>query len=626
MFDTTKEDLKDLLRKVDEGKLQLPEFQRSYVWGDEDVRSLIASIGKAFPVGALLTLETGGEVNFKPRRLEGVPASDARPAELLLDGQQRMTSLYQSTYAKAPVRTRTVRGTEVERFYYIDIQRAVSLPTELEEAVVGVPADRVIRTNFGRDVVLDLSTPEKEFEQDHFPLNQVFDSRDWFYAWRDFWRARGRDVADVDSRFMRGVLERIERYKMPVIRLDRANTREAICLVFERVNVGGKKLDAFELVTALYAADEFDLREDWAGTPGHPPVLGRHARMLGAPNRRDVLAQVANTDFLQSCTLLHTRSVRIARAVEGYTHKELPQVSCKRDALLALPLSAYRTYANPVETGFVHAGTFLNEQKIIWHRDVPYPPQIVGLASVFAILGRDADTAAAKEKLAQWFWSVTLGELYGSSTESRLARDVPELVDWIRGAGPRPRSLDEALFQRDRLHSLRTRISAAYKGIHALLMRQGCRDFISGRPTDLMTFFNDRIDIHHIFPQKWCKARGITPSVFDSIINKTPLSRASNQSIGGDAPSVYLKRIQDKHGIAPAALDDILRSHLIEPSFLRTDDFEGFYAARRSALAAMVAGAMGKSVVEEHGSNEKETEADVEPETLMEVEVLAEVL
>ena len=94
MFDTTKEDLKDILRKVDEGKLQLPDFQRDYVWGDEDVRSLVASIAKGFPVGALLTLETGGEVDFKPRTLEGVGERGDKPAELLLDGQQRMTSLY----------------------------------------------------------------------------------------------------------------------------------------------------------------------------------------------------------------------------------------------------------------------------------------------------------------------------------------------------------------------------------------------------------------------------------------------------------------------------------------------------------------------------------------------------
>lgn len=609
MFDSTKEDLRDILRSAEEGRLQLPEFQRDYVWGDADVRSLVASVAKGFPVGALLTLETGGEIEFKPRLLAGVPAKDVRPAELLLDGQQRITSLYQATRSTQPVRTRTPKGTEVERFYFIDIKKAVAGGVDFEEAIIGVPADRVIRRNFGREIVCDLSTPQGQFEADAFPLNLVFDSRNWFFDWRDYWRARGRDVADLERDFDRGVVDRISRYEMPIIRLDKRNSREAICLVFEKVNVGGKKLDAFELVTAIYAASGANLREDWAA---------RRARIIGSPNRRDVLSQIASTDFLQACTLLHTRELRLARAAELMRDKgkievkELPQVSCNRDALLGLPLHAYRKHADAVEKGFVEAGGFLNEHKIIWHKDVPYPTLIVGLAATFAILGKTAQTAAAKEKLARWFWSITLGELYGSSTESRLARDVPELAEWLSGAGPHPRSVDEALFQRDRLGSLRQRISAAYKGLHALLMRSGCRDFINGRPTDLMTFFNDKIDIHHIFPQAWCKKTGIPPNVFNSIVNKTPLSKASNIAIGGDAPSVYLRRIEQRQGLSPEALDDILRSHLIEPAHLRNDDFDAFFAARMDALAGVVAGALGKAVVDEQGADEAEEEVAAE--------------
>jgi hypothetical protein len=609
MFDTTKEDLKDILHEVDKGRLQLPDFQRDYVWGDEDVRSLIASIAKGFPVGALLTLENGGDVKFKPRLLAGVPQKDILPNELLLDGQQRMTSLYQSMYAKTPVRTKTPRDTTIDRYYYLDIKMAVESSAELENAIIGVPADKIKRTNFGKDIELDLSTREAEFEKDMFPLNHVFDSRDWFYDWRDYWRARHRDVTALDKSFVKGTIESIERYKMPIIRLDRSNNREAICLVFEKVNVGGKKLDAFELVTAIYASDRFDLREDWSGLQGTPQI-GRRARMIGSPNRRDVLSQVANTDFLQSCTLLHTREVRLVKEAEGLKGKEVPKISCNRDSLLGLPLHAYRNHADSVEQGFIEAGGFLNELKIIWHRDIPYPPQIVALASVFAILGQNARTIAAKQKLSQWFWSVTLGELYGSSTESRMALDVPELVEWIAGRGSKPRSLDEALFQRDRLRSLRSRLSAAYKGLHALLMQHGCRDFINGRGADLMTFFNDKIDIHHIFPQSWCKKQGIPPSVFNSIVNKTPLSKLSNIAIGGDAPSIYLKRIETKQGLSAEDLDDILRSHLIEPVHLRTDDFTAFFDTRIKALSALVTDAMGKPVVEEHGSDEKEVEID----------------
>ena len=622
MFDTTKEDLKDLLRHAHEGRLQLPNFQRDYVWGDEDVRSLIASVAKGFPVGALLSLRTGGDVRFKPRLLAGVPARDVEPDELLLDGQQRITSLYQSTYADQPVRTRTHRGTEVDRFYYLDIRKALVAGADIADAIVGVPEDRTIRANFGRDIVLDLSTRDQEFEQYMFPLNRVFDSKDWFYDWRDHWRARGKDVSDLVRDFDRGVIDKIERYKMPLIRLDRDNSRQAICLVFEKVNVGGKKLDAFELLTAIFAASDFDLRRDWNG-PIDKSGIGRRARIVGSPNPRDVLTRVASTDFLQACTLLHTRERRMARAAAGVEGRELPQISCKRDALLELPLAAYQKHADAVETGMIEAGTFLNEHKIIWHKDVPYHTLIVGLASTFAILGREAQTTAAKEKIARWFWSVTLGELFGSSTETRLARDVPELVEWIRDRGPRPQALDEAVFQQERLRSLRIRVSAAYKGIHALLMRSGCRDFKTNRPTDIMTFFNDQIDIHHIFPQSWCKKRDIPPAVFNSIVNKTPLSKGSNISIGGDAPSVYLRRIEEQEGVSPIVLDNILRSHLIEPEHLRNDDFDSYFDARMEALSKIVADAMGKPVVAEVGTDETERDVEFEDDEIAELEAAA---
>lgn len=619
MFDTTKEDLKNIIGKVDEGKLQLPDFQRDYVWGDEDVKSLIASIAKGFPVGALLTLETGGEVEFKPRLLAGVEQKDVQPSELLLDGQQRITSLYQSMLSEQPVRTRTHRGTEVKRFYFLDINKTVNGAADLEEAIIGVPADKIVRTNFGRTVELDISTQQAEFEQDLFPLNRVFDSRNWFFDWRDYWSNRGRDIFELDRDFYRGAVEAIERYKMPIIRLDRENSREAICLVFEKVNVGGKKLDAFELVTAIYAADRFDLREDWRGSQ-NSGNLGRRARMIGSPNRRDVLTEIASTDFLQACTLLHTRENRLAKAAQGMKDKDLPQVTCRRQALLSLPLSAYRKHADNVERGFIDAGGFLNELKIIWHKDTPYPPQIVALASTFAILGSDAQTIAAKQKLARWFWSVTFGELYGSSTESQMARDVPELVEWITGNGGEPRSVDNAIFQLDRLRSLRSRQSAAYKGIHARLMQRGCQDFITGRGTDLMTFFDDKIDIHHIFPQDWCKKQGINKEIYNSIVNKTPLSKGSNIAIGGSAPSVYLRRIEEKHDIDGDDLDDILHTHLIDPEHLRTDNFDAFFDARIDALASLVGDAMGKRVVDEHGANEPEHDVDTGDEDIDENE------
>lgn len=96
-FETNPVALQKLLEQCRTGELQLPDFQRSWV-GDEDrIKSLIASISRAFPVGAVMSLRTGGDVNFKPRPVEGAPAPVSPPQSLLLDGQQWLTSLYQVT-------------------------------------------------------------------------------------------------------------------------------------------------------------------------------------------------------------------------------------------------------------------------------------------------------------------------------------------------------------------------------------------------------------------------------------------------------------------------------------------------------------------------------------------------
>lgn len=591
-FDTTKTSLKDLLGDIHAGKLQLPEFQRDYVWNEGDVRSLLESIAKGFPVGALLTLERGGSIEFKPRGIEGTSVTTVAPEHLLLDGQQRMTSLYKTIYSKEPARVRTAKGQVVERYFYLSIEGALEPMADIEAAIEMVPPDRVRRTNFGKDVELDLSSPELEYERMLFPLNQTLDPLTWILGCIGHWNAKGEQRMEEIQRFQNEVLNRIQAYAMPVIKLSKDNSREAVCTVFEKVNVGGKKLDAFELVTAIYAASGFDLREDWAGTQNKHGRLGRLRDKVPA---KGVFADLASTDFLQACTVLHTRDLRQQAIAAGATGKEVPAITCTREALLGLPLDAYRKYADAVEAGFIEVAKFLNEQKILWGRDVPYPPQMVALAATFALLPPALRNAVAAERMSQWYWSGVLGEFYGSATETKIARDVPDLLGWLEG-GPAPRTIGDSSFQAARLDTLRSRLSAAYKGFHALLMRSGCRDFVTGKGVETMTVFSDALDIHHIFPKAWCEKQGIPPQRYNSIINKTALSKGTNIAIGGSAPSLYLARIEDRHGLSSAALDDILRSHLIEPASLRTDDFDGFWKARKLALAELAAGAQGKPV------------------------------
>ena len=148
---------------------------------------------------------------------------------------------------------------------------------------------------------------------------------------------------------------------------------------------------------------------------------------------------------------------------------------------------------------------------------------------------------------------------------------------------------------------MRSRQSAAYKGLYALLMRDGAKDFRTADTIQLATYFNDEVDIHHIFPQGWFKDQGLTNPLMDSIVNKTPLSKRTNIQVGKKAPSVYLAGIERRHEITPEVLDAILETHVIDPAILRTDNFGKFYEARFEQLLRRIEAAMGKQIAREPG-------------------------
>src|SRR3954453_13915952 len=96
--------LSQILEQGRTGDLQLPDFQRGWVWDDEHISSLLASISLSYPIGAVMTLQTGNpDVKLKPRVLQGAVANGAEPETLLLDGQQRTTSLYLALMSGQPV-------------------------------------------------------------------------------------------------------------------------------------------------------------------------------------------------------------------------------------------------------------------------------------------------------------------------------------------------------------------------------------------------------------------------------------------------------------------------------------------------------------------------------------------
>lgn len=619
-FQTNPYPLRNLLYDCHIGTIQLPDFQRSWVWDEDRIKSLIASVSQAYPIGALMVLGTGGEVDFKPHILEGAPdeSKTTRPHYLILDGQQRLTSLYQVAMRDQVVETITPKKKKIRRWFYIDIRKALDSNIDRESTIIGMPEDRILRKDFGREELLNLSSPELEFANFMFPVGNVFDWDTWQDGFNEYWRGDvHEDRRKTFKAFKDRVLENFKSYQVPVIALDNSTSKEAVCIVFEKVNTGGKPLDAFELVTAMYAASGHELRKDWFGTKASKGRVHRLSEVNRIADSGDgILSKVANTDFLQAISLFHTRDIRRKAEADGKRGKELPAVTANRQALLNLPLDAYKRYENQIEQGFVRAAKFLHILHIYRTFDLPYQSQLIPLAAILADIGSAWEHTTNREKLQQWYWNGVFGELYGSAVDTRIAKDFMEVPPWLNG-GPEPSTVSETLFRPDRLKTMRMRLSAAYKGMNALLMKEEAKDFRSGQRFDHTVFFGENVDIHHIFPRDWCTTNKKTENkIFDSIINKTPLSYKTNRILGGCAPSDYLDKLEKGNKTTPPieahVLDSYLESHCIDPVLLRDDDYEGFLEDRQRRLLSLIEKATGKSVyrgdVPEEGEELDDTE------------------
>ena len=580
LFTTNPEKLSDLLSDVHKGNIQLPDFQRGWVWDEERIQKLLVSVLKHFPIGAIMMLNAGGQnANYFSVVLENAPQSVSRPKRLLLDGQQRLTSLYQTLKYKDAVNTTDIRKKELKRYFYINILEMIKDDID-EDNLVRIINEKKMSKKTGTVEEYDYSSTEKECENDVFPVNIVLDIQA-MTRWGQIYTRHATDPVKNQrwDQFFPKIIE-IASYNIPVISLTEENKKEAVCSVFENVNTGGVPLNVFELLTATFAADEFRLRHDWENLI--EPVLKDKQKDYSR-----VLHDVNNVDFLQSLTLLATSK----RANQS--------VACKRKYILDLKLSEYKDNRDLILNGYIEAARFLLQQNIYTNKDLPYGSQLIPMAAFFAVLGGKATTAKNMDKIAQWYWNGVFGEMYGGANDTRFVKDFTEVIKWVLDDNQDlPDTIKVSTFRIDRLDEMRTKNSAAYKGVSALLLKNGACDLIQGFTIDNITKFrNSNIDIHHIFPEDYCKKTGIKPDKYNSIINKAPIAYGTNRKIGGHAPSVYIQKFLDKENTKEKS-DILLESQLINPNLIRQDKFDEYYFERKRKLTELVEKAIGKKAID----------------------------
>lgn len=532
-FEADKKPLVFLLDQIEQREIALPDFQRSFVWDPPETRELVVSILSSFPAGSLL-LHRGGDQVFAPRQFEEAPALSGSPSYLVLDGQQRLTSLFQAFSG---------RGTH--RFF-LNIADLLNAPDDLDEAVEVYPLARAARWADVKAQAEDMMMPLDRF--------RTFDDwKDEVVDLRDNMAPDGQKLRPLLNRIGQKVVKNLDLYHFPVTTLGPSVTSEAICTIFETLNRTGRKLSVFELLTARAYAGGHKLREFWRQSLEQYPVL-----------------QDFGVDPVQVLQIIAIRE----------------HGSPKRGRVLRLEPSRIVAGWEAAVLGLAQTLDMLRaECGVLTAKWLPYTTMLVTLGAVWPVV-REARGPASGErraKLQRWFWCATFSGRYENIANTRTEQDVPVLEEWLRG-GPIPEVVDHFHYDSSRWREVTARQRAVYKASIALALRQHPLDFHTGQPLDKDVIEAEHVDDHHVFPRKYLEEAGADDHL-DTVLNHTLIDRTTNIRIGKKPPSEYLKEIEDERG--SRALDDILLSHGFVPDRdgpLRNNDYDAFLEQREQYL------------------------------------------
>jgi hypothetical protein len=536
LFETDKKPLTFLLDQVDQRELSLPDFQRSFVWDPNATRELVVSVIQSFPAGTLLFMRGGAQV-FAPRAVEEAPTlGSKKPSYLVLDGQQRLTSLYQA-----------FRGRGTHRFF-LNLQELID-GEDVDEATEVYPVKRVKKW----------STLEGQAADLMLPLDQIVKFADWRDDVLELRAEEGdarrklrAQLNELEAQYVKPV----EAYLFPVTTLSEETPVEAVCTIFETLNRTGVKLSVFELLTARAFADEIRLREMWASALDEHPILGDFA--------------------IDPYYVLQAISVRKSG-------------SAKRSAVLKLRVGEIVDEWDQVISGMAEGVRLLRDEcGVLVERWLPYKTMLVTLAATWPTVAavKGPQLGERRSKIRRWFWCSAFSGSYDNSSNSTAEADHGTLRVWLEG-GEAPTVISDFSFDTERLREVTPRQRALYQTTMALLMRGVPRDFHDGSPLTRQIIEGRMVDDHHIFPRDWLKKAELDDRA-DTILNHTLIDKLTNILISGRAPSVYLAEMREalKDELGP-----ILDSHLLPSALdgpLMTDDYDAFLSWRLEQVSAVL--------------------------------------
>lgn len=572
--------IRDLLDDVHGQRLALPQFQRDFKWGQKDYIPFLYSILQNRITGSLLILDIEpGSEQFAPRQIERGPVVDSSRLErLLLDGQQRTTTLYQALITGFKRHNKHYHP-------YINVTLMMESDYLLEEHIF-------LDKEAGR-------TAGEQAADGHIELQVLLDSKSrltWQqeFAETAFSKERGWNQLEIFNQMTSRIVlyEHLPSYEFPATRLKKNSPPGLIVDIFQDINRRGRRLDEFELMVARCfnekeptGGDHYNLKTHW------------EQAFLAAPYLNKI--GVGASSGLLPLYL-------IAAALKRETN-ELGSKPLGADAILSMnPTYITGTKIAGKECSIERAVEALEKAAKLLYEEcgvidrtlLPQSMMLIPIADQY-FLERANRPALPKDHLKRWFWISGLkGDFYGSTT-SYVTPACQYLEEWSKNpSGPTPLAVSN--FDAASVTALDLRAAKARaddiigKTVLAMVVASGSLDWKEmGTPlTTVVQAKGQSVEAHHIIPRKVLAGKNYYNCDEDNdklrpIANFAPTSQTANGSLSSDIP----KAVKAQLG---ARFEDILKSSAVpQPEFEKVKDrksFESFLSVREVMLKKLLVG------------------------------------
>ena len=532
-----------LVEQADDGRLCLPDFQRDFIWTREAVADILRSVLRCYYIGSLLLLRCDPtRPPFAPKLLRGARATSAKPDLLVLDGQQRLTSLL---YALTAPKLR-LKDSKRRRYFFVDLEILGSKPDE-----EGIVFDRTENELDG----LDKSTVQ--YQRKVLPCTKLLRTDD-FMHWRDGMDDWLRDYdSDAHKRYRQHdrevwskAVSAFQSFEVPLVELpmvdeDDPGSIGRVCAIFEKLNSTGVDLSVYDLLTARLYRCGIVLHDLWSESCSTHERLKRWSGGKADTNKFGIIV-------LKALALLRDQETKPAVLIdlkpEGFEKDWRRAAAAVERAVELLELVS--------PDGF---GVFNDK----W---LPGFGNISVLAALRARIEDDGLGEQARADLRRWYWSSVFLERYSSAVDSKSKKDYSELTAYWRDGTSPPEMFAEAQARLSASgYSVRvaaSHSSGIYCGVFCLLAIRGARDWASAEDIQLQ-----QLEDHHIFPKAYLKDHDLKKRAeINTIVNRTLIGRKTNGIIKKRCPSEYLSM---REVIAPKRGLDVLKPHFIEDDALR---------------------------------------------------------